>query len=107
MWLTDLHRIVIFHKEDSQGLLSNTKFPNFQQYQIYFECQIGQKKTAPFNYYYKIAIQGIRLVKKHLRGPRWLCRGCAGHGRATWSSKKKKKKMHLTTTTKDNEESSL
>lgn len=33
---------------------------------IYFECQIGQKKTPPFNYYYEIVIQGIRLVKKHL-----------------------------------------
>lgn len=33
---------------------------------IYFECQIGQKKTPPFNYYYEIVIQRIRLVKKHL-----------------------------------------
>lgn len=55
MCLTDLQRIVIFHKEDSQGLLSNTS----SIMGIYLECQIGWEKTPTFNYYYKIVIKEL------------------------------------------------
>lgn len=70
IYTKNLFHVVNRFAKDSH--FSQRRLPRLaQQYQIsvmgiYFECQIGQKKTPHFNYYYEIVIQGIRLVKKHL-----------------------------------------